>query len=431
MSRANSERTTVFTPIHRALGEEPGGLTPELIEQAVEQRLVESADLDWKQQVYDHRHPHWRDEVAKDVAAMANSGGGWIVFGIEEDGPDNAAAKVMPVVWDAAKEQRLRQVAYAHVGPPVLGLEFYPVETTSGTVVTLRVPDSPDAPHLARKGDSAFVAPRRNGAHTAFMSEREIERAYRERFAVGAEAEAHLRSTYEQTAARLGQDDGVSFVLVALPRERRTDPLQGFDSTTAYSTMANTGTWALLNPANQTTGWHWRDVDVRRGYRQWVMRSRDGDEQAFWKAIHEDGSITVAYRLGGIFKHGRDPDHYPIGLPNHCLALHVEHALVDALALVRAWATQREINGAYRVRAGLVGDPSQPIYVRGRGGRGGLLPVENSEPIFHFHELTEDVDPLADDADFLYAARSLALDLVNQGGVRGLEALAQERGDDL
>lgn len=42
----------MFTPIHRALGLEPGDLTLELIEKAIEAGLEETSDLDWKKDPY-------------------------------------------------------------------------------------------------------------------------------------------------------------------------------------------------------------------------------------------------------------------------------------------------------------------------------------------------------------------------------------------
>lgn len=38
----------MFTPIHRALGIEPGAITHHLIDAAVDRRVEETGDLDWK-----------------------------------------------------------------------------------------------------------------------------------------------------------------------------------------------------------------------------------------------------------------------------------------------------------------------------------------------------------------------------------------------
>ena len=91
----------MFTPIHRALGLEAGNATIDLIQEAVDHGVEETADLDWKQAVYDSRKPNWDEEAAKDIAAMANSGGGWIVFGVKESGGTNAACEITPIGWSA------------------------------------------------------------------------------------------------------------------------------------------------------------------------------------------------------------------------------------------------------------------------------------------------------------------------------------------
>jgi hypothetical protein len=72
-----------FTALHRALGVSPGPLTVELLEAAVRGRVVETNDLDWKAELPPAKGLPQTD-FPKDVAAMANSGGGVIVFGVRE-----------------------------------------------------------------------------------------------------------------------------------------------------------------------------------------------------------------------------------------------------------------------------------------------------------------------------------------------------------
>ncbi|MGB4634921.1 MAG: ATP-binding protein [Actinomycetaceae bacterium] len=183
----------MFTPIHRALGAEPSEVNKELLKKAVEQSVRESSDLDWKKSFYHSSKQGWMDEAAKDLAAMANSGGGWIVFGVQEDQYSESAAEITPIRWSKVEQQKLLQVSYARVSPGLVGIEFTEVEFEEGSVVLVRVPDSPDAPHFARKGDNAFTAPRRNGPHTVYMSEREIERGFRERFQKRDFREEHIQ----------------------------------------------------------------------------------------------------------------------------------------------------------------------------------------------------------------------------------------------
>jgi predicted HTH transcriptional regulator len=55
-----------------------------MIDNAVDQRLAETDDLDWKRALSPAKDLQSTD-FPKDVAAMANSGGGTIVYGVEED----------------------------------------------------------------------------------------------------------------------------------------------------------------------------------------------------------------------------------------------------------------------------------------------------------------------------------------------------------
>lgn len=414
----------MFTPIHRALGIEPGAITRDLIDAAVERKVEETSDLDWKTSLYDPRKPNWQDEVAKDVAAMANSGGGWIVFGVAEGGEANGAAQVTPVEWNAAAQQRILQAAYARVGPPVLGLEFFPVSAGEGHVVLVRVPDSPDAPHFARKGDDAFVAPRRNGPHTVFMSDREIERSFRERFQRSDDREGQLQALFEHAGQGLNPEQGIIIVMAALPKEPvyRANPLTEED---VYRFFRKP-TLAGLVYRNAQALTRWDSSRIRKGFRQWLQRSEDRDSRAFRKSVHDDGTVLAAYRLGGLTDRSEAASYYPVGEPNHCMSGDIESALIDFITTLRAHATESQSTAGYRVRVGLVGKDDEPIFVRTtEGGTNFLLDADYTEPIHHFQPVTADLEPLEPMDSLLPVVNDLARDVINQGGVKHLKVMAE------
>lgn len=73
-----------FTSLHRYLGDAPGPLTGAMIDRAIAKRLREADDLDWKSKLPPlGAVPN--SDFPKDVAAMANSGGGALVFGVTEN----------------------------------------------------------------------------------------------------------------------------------------------------------------------------------------------------------------------------------------------------------------------------------------------------------------------------------------------------------
>lgn len=77
-----------FTALHRAVGSAPSDLTDELLQQAVDAGVVETTDLDWKKELPSPQSLG-RSDFPKDIAAMANVGGGVIVYGVSEQ--DKAA----------------------------------------------------------------------------------------------------------------------------------------------------------------------------------------------------------------------------------------------------------------------------------------------------------------------------------------------------
>ena len=416
----------MFTPIHRALGLEPGNISIDLFKQAVEHSVEETADVDWKQVAYDSRKPRWDEEAAKDIAAMANSGGGWIVFGIEEDGDKNAAAGISPISWSATDQQRILRAAYAKIGPPVVGLEFHQIECggeDSGSIVMMRVPDSADAPHFAKKGDDAFVAPRRNGPHTVYMSDREIERGFRERFQHVDDQERLLQDRFERACEALRPEDGLFLAVVAIPYEPVS--AQGPSSKQrVLEYVSNSRMPELYRHANAHSWW---DIgEIKKGLRQWVLRNNRSSWGKCRHCLYDDATVLASYRVtlqGGMYSATRATD---VDLRNHCLSEDIEAAVIDFLTLLRSHAQERKAYGGFRIRAGLVGDSGSPSFIRATENWGNRpLDVEYSEPIIRFQPITTELDPLLDIDEILPTINDLALDLINQGGVQYLQVMAE------
>ena len=411
----------MFTPIHRALGLEAGNATIDLIQQAVDHGVEETADLDWKQAVYDSRKPNWDEEAAKDIAAMANSGGGWIVFGVKESGGTNAASEIAPIGWSAAEQQRILRTAYAKIGPPVVGIEFYNIpcgDEGDGSVVMMRVPDSADAPHFARKGDNAFVAPRRNGPHTVYMSDREIERGFRERFQYTDDRERLLQDRFERACEALRPEDGVFLAVAAVPLE----PVTGRGAS-AMEQVYQYRDEPLL-PARVGVrvqkNW-WQGGEIKKGLRQWILRAHKSAHHKFRKFLCDDAAVLGAYQLGLLITDEQWNDKYPVGLTNHCRAVDVQTAVIDCVTLLRSHAEERQAHGGFRIRAGFVGIEGEPIFLRVIDGFGDkLLGADDMEPIVRFQPITIELDPLSMIDEILPIINDLVWDLVSQGGVEYL-----------
>lgn len=430
----------MFTPIHRALGLEPGNLTLELIEKAIEAGLEETADFDMKRVVPDLKADKSKQEVAKDIAAMANSGGGWIIYGVGE-GATGIAGSIHPCEWEAKEEQQMLTIAYTKIDPPVVGLEFNKIscgENSGGKyLVLMHIPDSADAPHFARAEKNNFSAPRRNGPHTNPMTYRDIERGFRERFQRGVEQEKTLQGYFEQAAEALNPEQGVFLAIAAVP----VTPKISAGPVDRRTAIQHINPWAysyfitshqenhLKNPQVLTNGlFIWNDGDIVKGMRRWVLRNSAQATAKYSKHLHDDGTLTGGYCLRRNVRGVQSTsEQYLAGEINHCYSFDVEKALIDFFSLLREHAQERSVSGGFRIRVGLVGDANSPIVLRNHDKSTWNLMLESEpEPIKRFQPVSTFIDPLAPIEDILPPLRALALDIVNQGGIQNLQVIAGE-----
>ncbi|MGW8685408.1 AlbA family DNA-binding domain-containing protein [Streptomyces sp. NPDC055817] len=166
--------TRSWTRIHAHLGAEPGPLTFDMVRRATEDQLQEFDDLDWKEQLPKPPYEGRWNELAKDVAAMANTRGGLLVFGVQDK-----PIELVGVPADANTEQ-YHQWIRNHVHPYLPDLDMFALTDGDKTVLVVDVPASESAPHLvygtaARdKEQQAAVVPYRANDHTAWMAEHQL-----------------------------------------------------------------------------------------------------------------------------------------------------------------------------------------------------------------------------------------------------------------
>ena len=417
----------MFTPIHRALGLEPGDLTLELIEKAIESGLEETADFDMKRVVPNLKEDKSKQEIAKDIAAMANSGGGWIIYGVGE-GASDIAGSIHPCEWTATEEQQMLNIAYTKIDPPVVGLEFNKIscgENSDKKLVLMHIPDSVDAPHFARAEKNNFSAPRRNGPHTNPMTYRDIERGFRERFQRGAEQEKTLQDYFEQAAEALNPEQGVFLAIAAVPVTPKISAAPVSEETMYQyaNQMLNPGFLYNFERTMHEIGFP-PNPEVKKGYRRWLVRTNVNSKAQYRKYFCDDGSMLVSYQLGHI-KRGNKLFHDE-SKKNHCLSKHIEFVIADFMSLLRSYSQGHKVYGTYRIRAGLVGSSDSPITIRTMSNFNEVLEESYSEPIKRFQPVPTFIDPLAPIEDILPPLCTLALDIVNQGGIQNLQVIAGE-----
>lgn len=204
-----------FTALHRALGVRHGPLTDELLDAAVAAGVTETNDLDWKSELPTAKGLSHSD-FPKDVAAMANSGGGLLVFGVREK--QKAATERVDVgEFDEAYERSLRSAAITAISPPVFDLNVLRLGAGGNRAVVVEIPGSVDGPHLIYRNEY-FGAPVRNDSDSVWMKERQIEVMYRARFDERRHATEALDALFTETSAGRDVDKRAWMIAVAHPR---------------------------------------------------------------------------------------------------------------------------------------------------------------------------------------------------------------------
>lgn len=414
----------MYTPLHRALGIEPCPLTMDLFRGAVAARVAERDDLDWKQVL--PQHPgSWVEEFSKDVAAMANAGGGMIVYGVAEERSTSEAAAISDVgsITDSTLRE-MRAAAFSGVTPPVLGLQLVPVQDpeNSESVLALLIPPSDDTPHLVFRQDM-FGAPLRLGSQTGWMKERMLESAYRQRLAERDRRLIGLDELFEESAAPFRQAPRVWMVAVARPEiQGNRGRISGEVARTIFSASSQIRpiNFGGLSPLGQLQH---RVSDAVLGLRRWTVQTNHFNEDAVYGcriSLHFDGSIAVAMAVAG----GRLSD-----TRSEVDITAIEAVLIDLAGVAGAASRELSILGGYVLKASLLSNGSEMISLRipppfqEVWPNRGVAYEPDPSPVASFVPITGALMTNEGQELVLEGLREAALDLINQAGVWKLQML--------
>ncbi|MFJ7078457.1 helix-turn-helix domain-containing protein [Streptomyces sp. NPDC098781] len=413
-----------FTALHRAVGAPPGPLTDEILDAAVAAGTAETSDLDWKGELPPAKGLTQTD-FPKDVAAMANSGGGLIVYGVKES--QKAATKRVDVgEFDESYERSLRSAAITAISPPVFGLNVHRLEAEGKRAIIVEVPASIDGPHLIYRNDY-FGAPVRNDSDTVWMKERQIEAMYRARFEERRHASEALDALFGEASA--GRDSDKRAWLIAVAHPRTPVIRERMTRDRARYVLATTEALALTYAENR--GVHpLRNVDVhnpRPGLRRWVAVSMATIDRPSWReawvSIHHDGSVTLAAAVGG---HRKAVDEYFEGWEVESSA--IECAIADVMALTRTTA-EATGNEEYDVRVGIEWSGQEPLTILTTDNFGHTYGGA-STPLHRFTPVETTVNAMESASDYHWHVHDLAQDCVNQGGISNVLIIRPPARDD-
>ena len=259
-----------FTSLHRALGAKPGPLADAMIDQAVAGHVAESSDLDWKRSLPPAKGLATTD-FPKDVAAMANSGGGMIVYGVSDD--DGAAGARFDAVLSERHETALRQAAATAISPPIIGLRITRLGEGPPRAVVVEVSASVQSPHVVNEAHK-FGVPARNGPDTVWLKEPDIARMYRSRFETERESADALRGLYDD---QMSVGSGTYPQLVGVVRPRQFSSSHARRSREGADAVRRRG-WAatgalVLDGAPNASIRILLTNPLKRGLRRWVSKA--------------------------------------------------------------------------------------------------------------------------------------------------------------
>jgi hypothetical protein len=112
--------------------------------------VQENLNLDYKHRASLDNNDVRKNEIGKDVSAFANSDGGTLVYGMEENG--HLPVRLEGVDPSVTTREWLEQVINSKIRPKVDAIRINPIPLTAprtGTVFVVYVPASPRAAHMA------------------------------------------------------------------------------------------------------------------------------------------------------------------------------------------------------------------------------------------------------------------------------------------
>lgn len=402
----------MFTSLHRALGLSAGPITDEMVTQTVTNSIPESESLDFKRSL-PPKESLVQSDVKKDLAAMANYGGGVLVYGVT-DNNSHAGSRLDVGEVDDNYIQAYQRVAYNHITPPLHNVELIPLGSDDRPrALVVVVPASHQVPHMLLDKDRKFHVPVRHGADTGWLPESEIARLYQQRFAASREQRQMLLDLYGRTCDMCAPD-GYWAVAVARPVTKTvTEPMENQDVSQFVNRLVNQrdNLWRYTHPETPL-GAYFSNAYPRRGFRSWryVLLADETNRPESYLGFHDDGSVSALVNLPVTEENG-----------TAVAAFFIEAFVADVMLAVRGMS-KRSGSGVYDLKFGIEWEGSEPLRLYRQHEFAAFDPL----PMSRFVPVDATVD-FSDDNVFFDHVEAIGQDCLNQAGIVSLNVIPRGR----
>ncbi|WP_182882879.1 helix-turn-helix domain-containing protein [Microbispora sp. H10949] len=368
-------------------------------------QIPEAEDLDYKRDLYEG-NDKGKKSLCGDVAALANTRGGVLIVGADED--DQGRAADLPGVSLSDDEvTRMTSTLVSGLAPRPR-FEIIPVENPNqpgAGCYVIAVAAGPQFPYgvLINEG---YRYPRRTGTTTGYMAEPEIETAYRRRDAARREQEDRCAQIENLIRDRLSDDD--TWVIVSLVPDQPGELVIDAPTFSAFR-AARQGTRPLI-------GYPYAWQRVRLGHRRFLLDAsfREGRTAHNLAAdLHTDGAGVIAVAVS-LFHH--NPDTGPLRISDEGLVV----AILAGLRFLGNHARETAgASGAAALQVSMAGPLGREwaLYHDRNHGFPGALSESVNQIDIRLAQAAAPLDSLQDGQGLVAAAALLSAEIFQGFGV--------------
>jgi hypothetical protein len=131
------------------------------LEQLIEERVQEGSHVEFKRELPGAWNDGAKHELYADASALANAGGGDLIYGLDEDNQGQAVSVVPSTLNPDVTALRLADLLLNGVEPRMPGVQVQPVpvvvDGVPGSAFVVRVPQSWSGPHRVKSNYKFYI----------------------------------------------------------------------------------------------------------------------------------------------------------------------------------------------------------------------------------------------------------------------------------